>query len=65
MLPFKLRSAPIIFSAIAGALQWIFINSGISRPLQYLELSKLEGPSTYLTFLRIEVDTMADTLTQR
>ena len=86
MLPFGLRYAPIIFSAIADVLQWIFINNGISTPLHYLddfilvadskqqaekqkqtlvstcerlgispELSKLESPSTCLTFLGIEV----------
>ena len=90
MLPFGLRSAPIIFSAVADALQWVLINNGISRLLHYLddfilvadskqqaedqkqilvstcerlgvplELSKLEGPSTCLTFLGIEVDTVA------
>ena len=90
MLPFGLSSALIIFSAIADALQLIFINNGISRLLHHLddfilvadskqqaeeqkqilvytcerigvslELSKLEGPSIYLSFLGIEVDTMA------
>lgn len=90
MLPFGLRSAPKIFSAVADALQWILTQRGISNLLHYLddfifvaasvdqavsqksmlissfqhlgvplELSKLEGPSTCLTFLGIEVDTEA------
>jgi len=37
MFPFGLRSAPIIFSGVADALQWIFINNGISRLLHYLD----------------------------
>ena len=88
MLPFGLRSAPKIFSAVADALQWILSNKGISHSLHYLddfimvansvdrahfmkdtlilafeslgvplEYSKLEGPSSCLTFLGIEVDT--------
>ena len=87
MLPFGLRSAPIIFSALADAVQWILTNKGIRKGLHYLdnfilvarnlqlalrqkeallavfrnldipiEVSKLEGPSTCLTFLGIEVD---------
>ena len=90
MLPFGLRSAPKIFSAVADGLQWIMVQNGISNLLHYLddfilvadsvehaitqksilissfhhlgvplELSKLEGPSTCLTFLGIEVDTEA------
>ena len=90
MLPFGLRSAPIIFSAVADALQWILIKQGIPKLLHYLddfiliakvpaiaenqkqilistckrlgvplEPSKLEGPTTCLTFLGIEIDTVA------
>lgn len=90
MLPFGLRSAPKIFSAVADGLQWILTQRGISNLLHYLddfifvapsveqavshkftlissfqhlgvplEPSKLEGPSTCLTFLGIEVDTEA------
>ena len=88
-LPFGLRSAPKIFSAVADAIQWILQHHGISNLLHYLddfifvannfveaetykhilihtwadlgvplELSKLEGPSTCLTFLGIEIDTV-------
>ena len=88
VLPFVLRSAPKIFSAVADALQWIVVNKGVRKLLHYLddlifvsesfeeastnkqilvdtfnhlgvpfELSKLEGPVMYLTFLGIEVDT--------
>ena len=90
MLPFGLRSAPKIFSALADAVQWILSNNGIQKGLHYLddfilvarnlqlalrqkeallavfrnldipiEVSKLEGPSTCLTFLGIEVDTVS------
>jgi len=85
VLPFGLRSAPKIFSAVADALQWILHKEGIHLGLHYLddfilvasehgaalsqkdsifsrlgvllEESKLEGPSSCLTFLSIEVDT--------
>ena len=88
MLPFGLRSAPKIFSAVADAVQWILGNNGIRKGLHYLhdftliarilhlaerqkdillsmirklnipiEESKLEGPSPWLSFLGIEVDT--------
>ena len=90
VLPFGLRSAPKIFSAVADAVQWILYNSGIGKGLHYLddfilvaanmdlalrqkdtllsifgklnipiEISKLEGPSSCLTFLGIEVDTVS------
>jgi len=93
MLPFGLRSAPKIFSAIADGLQWILVQNGITHLLHYLddfifmaasvedasrqkdilvstctrlgiplEMSKMEGPSTCLTFLGIEVDTVASQL---
>ena len=87
MLPFGLRSAPKIFTAVADALQWILNSLGMNHLLHYLddfilvansvdralsnrhilirtferlgvplEPSKLEGPSTCLSFLGIEVD---------
>ena len=90
VLPFGLRSAPKIFSAVADALQWILHYKGIQRGLHCLddfilvasgqqtaefqkntlvtvfsrmgvplEEFKLEGPSTCLTFLGIEVGTVA------
>ena len=90
MLPFGLRSAPKIFSAVADALQWMLSQRGITNLLHYLddfifvaasvdqavsqksilidsfqhlgvplEPSKLEGPTTCLTFLGIQIDTDA------
>ena len=90
MLPFRLHSAPKIFSAIADATQWVLKNMGVTLSLHYLdnfilvaksaaatnqqkhllvsqfkclgiplEPAKLEGPTTCLTFLGIEVDTVA------
>ena len=88
VLPFGLRSAPKLFSAVADALQWILHKKGIEKGLHYLddfilvvgsrhravhqkeiilksfeelkvpiEQSKLEGSSTCLSFLGIEIDT--------
>jgi len=37
ILPFGLRSAPKIFSALADALQWILHRNGISKGLHYLD----------------------------
>ena len=37
MLPFGLRSAPKIFSAIADAVQWMLRRNGISKGLHYLD----------------------------
>ena len=94
MLPFGLRSAPKIFTAIADGLEWIARRRGVSRIEHYLddfiilgppqinacrrdldtllalcaELGvplaghKLEGPCTCLSFLGIEVDTVAGEL---
>ena len=90
VLPFGLRSAPKIFSALADAIQWILHSKGIKKGLHYLddfilvakdqpsavlqkellianfqrlgvpmEESKLEGPTSCLTFLGIEVDTIS------
>ena len=36
-LPFGLRSAPKIFSAVADALAWAMLNSGVKRLLHYLD----------------------------
>ena len=91
VLPFGLRSAPIIFSAVAEALEWIIRNGGVELIFHYIDdfvvlgppqseacerglLSliqtcaslglivadeKTEGPSTCLTVLGIEFDTVA------
>ena len=87
VLPFGLRSAPKIFSAVADVVQWTLYDNGITNGLHYLDdfilvaenmhsalrekdtllsifgklnipikISKLEGPSSCLTFLGIEVD---------
>ena len=37
VLPFGLRSAPKIFSAIADALEWILLDQGMSLILHYLD----------------------------
>ncbi len=88
VLPFGLRSAPKIFSAVADALQWLMRQQGLEI-LHYLDdflavsppggaqrddlgtalklckelgvpiaAHKKEGPSTVITFLGIEVDTV-------
>ena len=36
VLPFGLRSAPKLFSAVANTLQWIFHKKGIEKGLYYL-----------------------------
>lgn len=36
-LPFGLRSAPKIFSAVADALQWILVHKGVKTILHYLD----------------------------
>ena len=90
VLPFRLRSAPVIFTAIADALQWIVVQRGVSYVAHYLddfitmgppkssvcqqnlasimatcsltgtplEVSKCEGPSSKITFLGLELDTV-------
>ena len=86
-LPFGLRSAPKIFTAIADAAEWILKQQGVQFCLHYLDdyliigpnheqcardlhivlstfaelglpvaESKLEGPSTCLTFLGFKLD---------
>ena len=37
VLPFGLRSAPLIFTALADALQWIMTNRGVSPVVHYLD----------------------------
>ena len=37
VLPFGLRSAPTIFSAVADAAQWMLVQRGIQRILHYLD----------------------------
>ena len=89
-LPFGLRSAPIIFNAVADGLAWAMICSNVVDLAHYLdnfifwsadhatcqqtldlairtatrlglpvEPAKVEGPSTTLTFLCIEIDTVS------
>ena len=94
MLPFRLRSAPKIFNAVADALNWHLTQTGVpevyhylddfivigqpnsSQCHQYLEIlerecrslgvplaaHKREGPSSTLTFLGIEIDTVVGQL---
>lgn len=93
-LPFGLRSAPKIFTAVADALQYVVRSRGVSAVDHYLDdfitwapagleecaanlsvllatckdlgvplaADKLEGPSSRLTFLGIEIDTEAGVL---
>ena len=90
-LPFGLGSAPILFSAVADALQWMMQARGVAFVDHYIddfitlgaprseecaknmqtmlqvcreagvpfEESKSEGPSSVLTFLGIEIDSLA------
>ncbi|KAL5477819.1 hypothetical protein EMCRGX_G024667 [Ephydatia muelleri] len=90
-LPFGLRSAPKIFTAVADALEWIMKKQGIHTVEHYLDdfillgppgmnrcqrnldralticaslgvplaTEKLVGPTTRLTFLGIEIDSLA------
>ena len=43
-LPFGLRSAPKIFSAMADALLWIMANNGVNAALHYLDDYLFFGP---------------------
>ena len=93
-LPFGLRSAPKLFSAVADVLLWIFFKEGVQVAIHYLDdflflgppggsacaeslqcalrlcevlgvpvaSEKTEGPSTALTFLRVEIDSVAGQL---
>ena len=90
-LPFGLRSAPKIFTAVTDALEWILTQRGVTTSDHYLDdfltmgranssdcesnlrlilevcewlgvplkSSKIEGPATTLTFLGIQIDTVA------
>ena len=90
-LPFGLRSAPLIFTAVADTLQWVMKERGVSFVEHYIddfitlgapksgecarnvqimlqtcegagvpvEESKSEGPALSLTFLGIDVDSVA------
>ena len=90
-LPFGLRSAPLIFTALADALQWAIQQRGVPYIAHYLDdfitigppnsdqcalnqqiimatckelgvplaAHKSVGPTTCLTFLGIEIDTLA------
>ena len=44
VLPFGLRSAPIIFTAIADALQWVIESHGVQHIMHYLDDYLLLGP---------------------
>lgn len=44
VLPFGLRSAPKIFSAMADALQWILVQGGVSICIHYLDDFLTMGP---------------------
>ena len=44
VLPFGLRSAPIIFTAVADALQWIIESNGVQHIMHYLDDYLLLGP---------------------
>ena len=44
MLPFGLRSAPKIFSAVANALQWILQAEGLPHVEHYLDDFAIVGP---------------------
>ena len=91
VLPFGLRSALLIITAVADALQWIMGNRGVQNVFHYLddfitvgppnspqcqlslagiletcqytgtpvEASKCEGPTTSITFLGMELDSVA------
>ena len=94
MLPFGLRSAPKIFSAIADALEWCVRQNDVQSVYHYLDdfivlgrpgtdecgrsleqlsrtctelrvplaAHKTEGPTTCITFLGIEIDSVAGEL---
>ena len=89
-LPFGLRSAPLVFTAVADGLAWALSCRGVKNCLHYLDdfffcgppslecvaalkvaiptcqelglpvaPAKVEGPSSTLTFLGIEIDSVA------
>ena len=45
-LPFGLRSAPNLFSAITDAMMWILHDRGVERALHYLDDFLVLGPAT-------------------
>ena len=45
VLPFGLRSAPKIFTAVADALQWVMLNNGITMVDHYLDDFITMGPA--------------------
>ena len=90
-LPFGLRSAPLLFTAVADGLAWAMFCSGIEYVIHYLDdffvcappsdhtqcqfqlqfaiqlcerlglpvaMHKVEGPSSVLTFLGLELDSL-------
>ena len=64
VLPFGLRSAPIIFTAVADALQWIMEERGVSNVSHYLDDYITLGPSncsTCATNLAVIKQVCADT----
>ena len=46
VLPFRLRSTPKIFSAVADALKWILTQQGVSHSIHYLDDFFTVGSST-------------------
>ena len=44
-LPFGLRSAPKIFSAMADALLWVIAKKGVQNAIHYLDDFLLVGPA--------------------
>ena len=61
-LPFGLRSAPKIFTAVANALTWAMVSNGVSSFLYYLDDFLFMGPatdSTTYTFLQLALSTCA------
>ena len=55
MLPFGLRSAPKIFSAVADALQWILSTKGITHSLHYLDDFILVTDSVGKAFMQKDI----------
>ena len=51
-LPFGLRSAPIIFSVVANALQWIMVQQGVSFVEHYIDDFIIVGKNGSEDFLR-------------
>lgn len=44
-LPFSLRSAPLIFSAVADALEWLVKSRGVEHIFHYIDDFVVVGPS--------------------